>query len=694
MTRTLSYVVRGFLAVALLAVAVPFAWADPTAPGPSDRPITLAVTSLVKQAHLSRHPLDREISERCFDMFLKSTDPMKVYFYQSDVDALAKEKDELCDQLRHGDVSFAYKVFSLLLKRIDERVKMVDEILAGPLDFAMDEDMPVNRDVVKYPTTPEEAKDRWQKRIKYDLLVLKSSDKKEEKKEGKEARDKLSRRYHSFARRMHQTDSNELLEMYLNAFTYSFDPHTDYMSPDSQKNFKIIMGLGLEGIGAQLQASDDGYTVVKKLIPGGAAAKDGHLKVEDKIIGVGQNGDGEVVDIVDMKLNDVVKLIRGKPGTTVRLEVIPADGSPRKVYKIAREKIELKDSEARGKIFEVGRKADGKPYRIGVIDLPSFYRDMDGERKGLVNFRSTTRDVLVILEDFKQKGIDGVVLDLRHNGGGSLTESISLTGLFINDGPVVQTKDPDGHVQPFYDVDPGIAWSGPLVVLISKFSASASEILAGAIQDYNRGLIVGDHATHGKGTVQSMLDIGEQLFRIRNAPEMGALKITMQQFYRPNGDSTQRRGVLADVELPSITSHLDVGEVDLDHPLPFDKIAPMDYKRFDDVTPPICQELRKLSGERVKKSEKFQKVVRDIDRYDQRKAKKYITVNEAKFLKERAELSDKAEESALEKNGDFGDSSNIERDYYLDEALAITADYIQLEKSTKTQQHTANNGAW
>ena len=691
-----SFFVRGFVAIALIAAVVPFAWADPVEPGSSDRQIALAVTSLVNKKHLSRHPLDKEISERCLDMFLKSLDPMKVYFYQSDVDEFMKQQDELCTMIHGGDLSFAYKVFSVFLQRIDERVKMVDEILASPLDFTADEEMAINRDVVQYPRTPDEAKDRWRKRIKYDLLVLKSSDKKEEKKEGKEANDKLSRRYHSFAKRMHQTDSNELLEIYLNAFTLSFDPHTDYMSSDSQKNFEIMMGLNLEGIGAQLQASDDGYTVVKKLIPGGAAAKDGHLKIEDKIISVGQNGEGEMVDIVDMKLSDVVKLIRGKPGTAVRLEVIPADGSPRKIYKIAREKIELKDSEARGKIFDAGKKPDGTPYRVGVIDLPSFYRDMKGEHEGSTNFKSTTRDVLVILEDFKQKGIDAVVLDLRHNGGGSLNEAISLTGLFITEGPVVQTKDPDGHVLPYYDNDPGIAWSGPLMVLISKFSASASEILAGAIQDYNRGLIVGDHDTHGKGTVQSMLDIGEELFRIRNAPKMGALKITMQQFYRPNGDSTQKRGVLSDIELPSITTHLDVGEVDLDHALAFDKIAPMNYKRFDDVTPALCEQLQKLSQERVKKSDKFQKVVRNIERYNEKKAKKYVTVNEQKFLKERAELNlDKEEETALEKNGDFGNSAGIERDYYLDEALAITVDFLLLENSAKMQQHAATkSGAW
>ena len=367
---------RWLLVLALVAALCPVAWADPTAPGPSDRQITLAVAAMVKQDHVSRHPLDKEISERCLTTFLKELDPMKVYFYQSDIDEFMRQKDDLCELIRRGDINFAYQVFHALLQRVDERVRTVDELLAGPLDFTADEQMVKDRDLAQYPRTPAEARDRWRKRIKYDLLVLKTSDK-AEKKEGQEARDKLTRRYHSFAKRMHQTNSDELLELYLNAFTTSFDPHTDYMSPDTQKNFDIAMGLNLEGIGASLM-SEDGYTVVKKIIPGGAADKDGRLKLEDKIVGVGQGDEGDFVDVVDMKIGDVVKLIRGKPGTFVRLEVIPANGKKRQVYKIAREKIELKDSEAQGKVFDVGRRPDGTPYRIGVIKLPSFYRDMDG----------------------------------------------------------------------------------------------------------------------------------------------------------------------------------------------------------------------------------------------------------------------------------------------------------------------------
>ncbi len=649
---------RWILVAALIAGVCPLAWAGLTAPGANDRYIAQTVASLVKDQHLSRHPLDKEISERFFKLFLKSLDPMKAYFYQSDVDEFAKHKDTLCTSLQSGDVTFAYTVFRTFLERVDERVRTVDEILAAPLDFTVDEEMLVDRDALHYPKDRAEARDLWRKRIKYDLLVLKADKKDDaspasgnktnaqkpqaadrpedpssEKDDAQKAREKLTRRYHSFAKRMHQVDNEELLEMYLNAFTTSFDPHTDYMSPDTQKNFAIAMSLELEGIGASLM-SEDGYTVIKKIIPGGAADKDGRIKAEDKIVGVGQGDSGEITDVVDMKLSDVVKLIRGPHNTTVRLEVVPATGSGRKVYKIVREKIELKDSEARGKVFDAGRKADGAPYRIGVIDLPSFYRDMDADRRGVPDFKSTTRDVRQILDNFKRKNVDAVILDLRHNGGGALNEALSLTGLFIGEGPVVQVKGTDGHVLPLDDGDTPIVWRGPLVVLISKLSASASEILAGAIKDYHRGLIVGDDSTHGKGTVQSLMDLGQRLLRLPES--LGALKITMQQFYRPDGDSTQNHGVRADIELPSMTTHLDgISESDLDYPLAFDRVAPVPYKRFDCVNSSICNEFRQRSERRVQASDKFQEVGRDIARYKQQKAKKYVTLNEKKFLKER-----------------------------------------------------------
>lgn len=661
--------------VLALVAAVPVAvWADPTGPAASDRQVALAVTWLLRRDHLLRRPLDDEISRRCLKLYLKALDPAKLYFYQADVDRFRQRENDLDDLAKKGNVDFAFEVFQTFLQRVDERVQMVDQLLAMRHDFTVDEQMLVDREQAAYPSTPAEAFELWRKRIKYDLLVLKVDGI-----EGQAAIEKLRNRYHSFARRMHQTDSEELLEMYLSSLTSAFDPHTSYMSPSTLENFEIQMRLELEGIGAALRA-EDSYVVVQKIIPGGAADRQGELQVDDKIVGVGQGEDGEIVDTVDMKLTDVVKLIRGTPGTVVRLEIISAKNQQRKIITITRAKIELKDSEAQAKVFEVPGRPGGGSYRIGVIDLPSFYMDMEGARRGLPDFRSTTRDVARILEQFNQQQVDAVVLDLRRNGGGSLTEAINLTGLFIPDGPVVQVKDADGNVRPYADLDPAMVWKGPLVVLTSKFSASASEILAGAIQDYGRGLIVGDPATHGKGTVQSLMDIGQQLFQIPNATSLGALKITMQQFYRPSGDSTQKRGVLADIELPSLTAHMDVAEADLDYVIDFDRVEPANYQRLGHVDTALRQELRRRSAQRIAQSEEFQKLLRNIARYEQQKAKDFVTLNEEKFLQERAELNaDKEEEKTFEEfNGT--NEERIERDYYLDEAFAITVDYLNLRQ--------------
>jgi carboxyl-terminal processing protease len=651
---------------------------DPMGPTARDRHIALTVASLLPRDHLSRHPLDDEISRRCLKSFLKALDPAKLYFTQADVDAFSQQATTLDDAAKRGDITFAYTVFKTFLARVDERVRLVDGILATPQDFTADEEMVVDPETTQYARSDVEITDKWRKRVKYELLVLKADKGKDNPQgiTGQAAIDKLSRRYHSFAKRMHQTDSDELLEMYLNSVTMSYDPHTDYMSPSTLENFDIQMKLELEGIGAALQG-EDGYTKVNKLIPGGAAEKQGGLKPGDKIVGVGQNVDGPMEDVVDMKLSDVVKLIRGKRGTVVRLEVLPADGGPRKTVSITRAKIELKDSEAQAQVFDEGHKPNGQPYRIGVIDLPSFYMDMTGAKQGLPEFRSTTRDVRKILEQFNAQGVDALVLDLRRNGGGSLQEAINLTGLFIDEGPVVQVKDADGQVQPYQDVEPGTVWKGPMVVLISKFSASASEILAGAIQDYGRGLIIGDHSTHGKGTVQSLVELGNALFRMPNAPKMGALKITMQQFYRPHGESTQKRGVLSDVELPSLTTHLDVGESDLEYPLEFDQVRPLAFKKVNYVDPNIVARLKAVSEQRLANSEDFKKVARNVQRYQVQKQKKTVTLNEAKFMAEREELNaDKEEQNQLEKLNDPS-QTGIKRDFYLDEVFHITADYLQ-----------------
>lgn len=651
--------------------------ADLTGPKADDRYVTVSVVSHVRREHLSKHALDDEISQRWMKTFLKQLDPMKLYFMQSDVDEFAKHEFELDDLAKKGNVELAYSIFNRFLQRVDERVKLVVELLKEPHDFTVDEEMVTDSKQTVYAKNEAEIRDKWRKRVKYDLLVQKA-----EKTEPAEAIEKLTRRYTSFAKRMHQIDNDELLEMYLTAMTTSFDPHTSYMSPSSFENFGISMRLKLEGIGAALQF-EDGYTKVNKLIPGGAAEKDGRLKPEDRVIGVGQGDEGEIVDVVDMNLNDVVKLIRGTPGTIVRLKVIPAGQKEPKTYNITRASIELKDSEARSEIIEEGQKPNGQPYKLGYIDLPSFYMDMEGARLGGNDFKSTTRDVRRILTEFTSKGVDAVVLDLRRNGGGSLTEAISLTGLFIDDGPIVQVKDSSGKVQHYDDPERGAAWDGPLVVLTSKFSASASEIFAGAVQDYRRGLVLGDKSTHGKGTVQSLLDLGRTLFRNPNAPDLGALKITMQQFYRPNGDSTQHRGVLADVELPSLTTHLDVGEGDLDYAMKFDRVEAVPFEKVDMIDPKLVEELRQLSSQRVAANEEFQKEIRKIESYKRQKEQKRVSLNEKTFLADRAELNaDKEEEKKFEELNNSTNGVVFKRDFYNDEAVAVTLDYLRLGKVT------------
>ena len=642
-------------------------------PGPNDRQITLAVRSYLEREHFTRRPIDDEIARRWFDIFLESLDPMKIYFLQSDIDGFLQRRDTLDDLVKRGDVSFAYEVYNRFLERVDARLPLIEKLLSAPQDFTKQESIIIDRDDTKWAASEAEAEDNWRKRIKYDLLVQKM-----EKTPPEEAKDKLRRRYASFAKRMHQMTSDELLETYLSSLTSSLDPHTSFMSPGTLENFEIGMRLQLDGIGASLKA-EDGYTTVAELVPGGAADKDGRLQKKDRVVGVGQGGEGEIVDVVDMNLNEVVKLIRGKRGTIVRLKVIPVGQTAPKIYDITRAKIELKDSEARGEVIEQGRKPDGTPYRIGVINLPSFYMDMAGARQGQAEYKSSTRDCKRLLDEFKQKGVDCVALDLRNNGGGSLPESISLTGLFIDTGPVVQIKDADKRVQQYDDVDPGVSWDGPLVVLTNKFSASASELVAGAIQDYRRGLVVGDKATHGKGTVQSLLDLGRQLFqRLPNAPSLGAIKITMQQFYRPGGLSTQLEGVQSDVELPSITTHLPVGESDLDHAIAFDKVPAATFQASGRVTADMLKSLRERSVERIKANEEFTKVEKDIAQYQKRKSEKTISLVEEEFARQWNEgKAADDEEKKLEESAD-PKRPIVKQDYYFKEAMNVTVDYLNL----------------
>ena len=642
-------------------------------PGSNDRYIAVAVRRQLENEHFLRKPIDDEMARRWFSSFLESLDPMKVYLLQSDVDAFLQKRESLDDLVKRGDVTFAYDVLGRFLQRVDARQPLIERLINEPHDFTKPESIVIDRDETKWARNEAEAEDLWRRRIKYDLLVQKM-----EKTPPEEAKEKLLRRYRSLAKRWHQMTADELLETYLSSLTSSFDPHTSYMSPGTLENFEIGMRLQLDGIGAQLKG-EDGYTTIMELTPGGAADRDGRLKAKDRVVGVGQGTEGEITDVVDMNLNEVVKLIRGKRGTLVRLKVISAGETAPKVYDITRAKIELKDAEARGEVIEHGTKPDGTPYRVGVINLPSFYLDMAGAQQGQAEFKSSTRDCKRLLDEFRQKGVDCVALDLRSNGGGSLPEAIKLTGLFIDKGPVVQIKDSDKQVRPYDDVDAGVAWDGPLVVLTSKFSASASEILAGAIQDYRRGLVVGDKSTHGKGTVQTLLDVGQTLFaRFDNRPKLGAIKVTIQQFYRPSGDSTQLEGVKSDVELPSITTHLPIGESDLDHAITFDRVPRADFRPTDQVTEAMVTKLRESSSRRVATVKEFEKLSADIARYERRKDEKTISLAESEFEKQwnEGKAAEDEEEKKLEEM-EMQKKPVVRRDFYFDEAMNVTVDYLR-----------------
>jgi carboxyl-terminal processing protease len=669
-----------------------------------DRMIIRTIAQLMDQQHLSKLDLDDEISRRAFVNFLDSIDPLKLYFLQEDIDAFKSDETNLDDFARNGSMDFAIRVFKVFMTRVEERVAMAHELIDQEHDFTVDEEIAVDPDAISYPKDDAEARDRMRRQIKYSLLVLESDKLRAEKEEQQQPedseesnndegsdesdeaesivdddpRERLHRRYRNVEKRWQQTDADDLLEIYVSALTTSFDPHTTYMSPNTLENFRIVMSLNLEGIGAQL-TSEDGYTKLTSIVPGGAADKDGRLKPGDRIIAVGQDEDGAMQDVIDMKLDDVVHLIRGPAGTVVRLGVLPAAGGESTVIKITRAKISLDDSAARGEVVEFGTQPNGDPFNVGYIDLPSFYRDMEADRNSADGFRSTTRDVSKILADFRDQDVSAVVLDLSRNGGGSLTEAISLTGLFIDSGPVVQVKDPSGQVQVYDDEDRGVAWDGPLVVMTSKGSASASEILAGAIQDYRRGLIVGDPATHGKGTVQSLIDIGQQLFG--GAGEMGALKLTIQQFYLPGGKSTQRQGVMADIVLPAITAAFDNSESDLDYALPNDTIEEAEHLDYHLVNSTLLSKLRSASIDRIREDQKFDRLLDRIELFKEQKNQKFVSLNRDKFLQRREEMDARREEQEQILDSQISKDDVFKMDHYSREVLSITKDYVeQLDK--------------
>ncbi len=649
--------------------------AEPVA-GKQDQLVVRLVCDYLQRAHLNRPEIGEELSKHLFKRFLKDLDPTKGYFLKSDVEELRQHETGLGAALRKGDMSFAYQVYQRFVQRVAERLKLIEELVNAPQDYTAKESLNTDFDAKDYPQSDADLRERWRKRIKFDLLTYRLGTKPVP---DDEARKKVLARYKSVLKRWKDVDNFDLMEIYLSSLTACVDPHSSYMSPATLDDFDIAMRLNLEGIGASLR-SENGQTIVVEVIPGGAAAVDGRLKANDKIIGVAQ-GDGKFVDVVDMKLRDVVKLIRGRRGTPVELRILPAEKVEPVVIALTRQKVELKEQEARGEVIEQGKKADGTPYRVGVIDLPSFYADMSAARGGRGNAKSATEDVRRILKDFNAKGVDGVILDLRRNGGGALSEALSLTGLFIDQGPIVQVKGFQGKVQRYDDPERGTVYAGPLMVLVSRLSASASEILAGALQDYGRALVVGDSGTHGKGTVQMVIDLGDRVQA--NPPlKLGALKLTIQQFYRVNGDSTQNRGVTPDLVLPSITEYLTTGEKDLDNALAFSHVNPVEHEELNLVPAELKAILKTRSAERVKNSPDFAKLIKQIAQLKARRDRKSIPLNEQElreqFKQEEAEKADQKENGILPPETPAANTVyKFPRTFENNEVLHIMEDFLQ-----------------
>ena len=572
----------------------------------------------------------------------------------------------------------------LYLQRLDERLAVAHQWIDAAHDFSLDESMMIDGEQVAWAPDVKELNDRWRKRVKYELLSLEL-----DKVATDEAHKRLHKRYETIKRNAHDTEDNEVLEMFLSSVAHCFDPHSSYMSPQPVEDFQIQMRLSLQGIGAALR-SEDGMTTVAQIVAGGAAEKDGRLKVGDKIVGVGQD-DGDFQDVIEMKLNRVVRLIRGERGTKVRLKVLREAGQTTMI-ELVRQTIELKSSEVKGEIIQTSERlgdVQGSPkYRIGVINIPSFYRDFSGAQQGKDDFKSTARDVAKVLAEFKTNGgVDAVMVDLRMNGGGALSEAIEVTGLFIDQGPVVQVKEQNGKIKSHDDEEAGLVYGGPLVVVCNRLSASASEIFAAAIKDYGRGIVIGDKTTHGKGTVQNVMPVSSQMFKmIPGGKDRGAVKLTINQFYRVNGDSTQHRGVESDVVIPSLIDNMDLGESFLDNALAFDHVPAARHAQLPFVNAQLVGTLRDNSQKRIAVDPKFQQTLKDIDRYLARKSRKSVSLNEDNLRAEREEdKAAKEVEKEEEEHETKSESAPVfAKTEYNNELLYITSDYTGLLKSQKT----------
>ncbi|PZW57488.1 S41A family C-terminal processing peptidase-1 [Pseudomonas sp. URMO17WK12:I6] len=643
---------------------------------------SLNVVELLKRHHYSKPPLDDARSAIIYDSYLKLLDPSRSYFMASDIAEFDKWKTQFDDFLKSGDLNAGFTIYKRYLDRVKARLDFaLAELNKGvdKIDFTTKETLLVDRKDAPWLKTTAELDDLWRKRVKDEVLRMKISGK-----EPKQIQETLTKRYKNQLVRLDQTRAEDIFQAYINTFAMSYDPHTNYLSPDNAENFDINMSLSLEGIGAVLQSDNDQVKVVR-LVPAGPADKTKQVAPADKIIGVAQ-GNKEMVDVVGWRLDEVVKLIRGPKGTVVRLEVIPASNAPNdqtsKIVPITREAVKLEDQAVKKSILSL--KQDGKDYKLGVIEIPAFYLDFKAFRAGDPDYKSTTRDVKKLLTELQKDKVDGVVIDLRNNGGGSLQEATELTSLFIDKGPTVLVRNADGRVDVLEDENPGAFYKGPMALLVNRLSASASEIFAGAMQDYHRALIIGGQ-TFGKGTVQTIQPLNH-----------GELKLTLAKFYRVSGQSTQHQGVLPDIDYPSIIDTKEIGESALPEAMPWDTIRAAIKPAVDPFKPYITQ-LKSEHDVRTAKDAEFVFIRDKLALAQKLMAEKTVSLNEADRRAQHADIEAKqlamenirrkakGEEplKELKKEDEDAiaaepDKTKPEDDAYLSETGRILLDYLKL----------------
>ncbi len=691
---TLTALLTAQLSQATIPEIAPGTAFKPLEPTRDHAMITQQIMNNLLRGHYEHQRLDDKLSSRVLDILLDDIDSTRSYLLAADVKEFEQYRYSLDEALNRGDMRPAFIIFNRFQQRVSERLSfLLNELHSKAADYHFDTDerLDLDREKAPWATTSAELDDLWRKRLKNSILNLKMAGKEKDA-----IIELLSKRYQNQLNRVHQSQSEDAYQTFMNAVTRAFDPHTQYFSPRNTENFNINMSLSLQGIGAVLQTEDE-HTKVVRLVPAGPAAKAGNLQPADKIIGVGQ-AEGDIVDVIGWRLDEVVELIRGPKSTTVRLEILPANssGTDSKIISIVRDEVKLEEQSAQKDVIEV--KDGDVTHKIGVIDIPTFYIDFQGRMENKPDYKSTTRDVTVLINELKEEGIDGLIIDLRNNGGGSLEEAITLTGLFIPQGPVVQVRSTHGRVEVLPDQDPSVLYDGPITVLVNRLSASASEIFAGAIQDYGRGLIVGGQ-TFGKGTVQSLRPL-----------RSGQLKITQAKFYRVSGDSTQHQGVIPDILFPSLFDKEKIGESALEEALPWDTIRPAEYNSNKGIAATLPA-LRQLHQTRIEHNPDFRFLREQKALITELRQQTQVSLNEKVREQERKANDDKrlklenerrkAKGMPLLTSIDDEESDNAadaekkddkkpeEDDALLIEAGHILVDYMNIQTASLTAQREA-----